>query len=216
VAGVCPECGRGFDAGDARTFEQWPRARRRRRWIVRGAVAAVVIGLGVVLIPRGYSTGSVSMKCSCGEAVSATRSQLVGPSWLPIGYPYWTEISGTATAGHQHLWIWNASVSRKNLKWPGRLVGGGAASASSGTSVTVVGTVNGVDVTPETAREVVASLARMMAMEKRFGVRTGRRIVGGAAPAAVGSGAATSSAPVMVPAPPPRNRPRGGGGGGGG
>ena len=90
---VCPECGRGFDPADPKTYVANPERRRRRRWLGRLGVAVAVIILALGFFPRRVLTGSISFTCSnCGEKITTRRWEPVPPSWLSLRYPglHWT------------------------------------------------------------------------------------------------------------------------------
>lgn len=87
---ACPECGRGFDAGDAGTYSARPTA-RRRRWMRRGWMALGVIVLIEVFAPSRVARFTWTWPNADGATVtSETRWHLVGPRWLGIAYPRFT------------------------------------------------------------------------------------------------------------------------------
>ncbi|MCH7702587.1 MAG: hypothetical protein IID37_12960 [Planctomycetes bacterium] len=98
---VCPECGRGFDPGDSKTYIADPDRRRRRRWLGRLSVVAAIILLALGFFPRRVLTGSISFTCpSCGEKITTRRWEPVPPSWISLRYPgfHWTTRSAIPSA----------------------------------------------------------------------------------------------------------------------
>lgn len=98
---VCPECGRGFDPADPKTYIADPERRRRRRWVGRLSVVAAVIILALVFFPRRVLTASISFTCvSCGEKTTTRRWEPVPPSWISLRYPgfHWTTRSAIPSA----------------------------------------------------------------------------------------------------------------------
>ena len=96
---ICPECGRAFDPGDVRSYDSHPRRRRRRRWIKRGVVAAVIVAFGYGLFPRAMLKSSVAFNCTvCSQGITVTRWQPVSPDWVPAGYPGYTASTQTSSS----------------------------------------------------------------------------------------------------------------------
>jgi hypothetical protein len=171
--GVCPECGRGFDPDDPLTFVARPRWRRRMRVLRRVGIAAGVVVVALVFMPRGYTSATVKFTCLCGRTMTCSRMQLIPPSWLKMSYPHWTEIPAVkpVAEGHSHLWTWNLVATRRNLTWRGTMVAGGGLTAMGQTQAAWVGTVNDLPVTPEDVGAVLADVAGTMARTRGYGVR---------------------------------------------
>lgn len=88
---VCPECGRGFDLNDPKTFDVHPPGWRRKRWIKRGSFVVSIAGLLYVFSPRDVGTGTLTLTCTeCGSEVVFERYELRPPRWVPIRYFGWT------------------------------------------------------------------------------------------------------------------------------
>lgn len=95
-AARCPECGRGFDPADARTFLRGLRWRKSRGWVFAALALAAIYGVA----PRGYVKG-VSI-LSRGPTLPGTRITAWGlapPRWLSsVPYPRWTTVGDAKPA----------------------------------------------------------------------------------------------------------------------
>jgi hypothetical protein len=82
----CPECGRGFDLLDHRSFDTPPRrARRRRRRILLCGAAVVLLAL---FFPHGFYRAGLTFRCvSCGHTRTIKWLEPAAPRWLPFRYP---------------------------------------------------------------------------------------------------------------------------------
>ncbi|HVU63795.1 MAG TPA: hypothetical protein VHC70_07455 [Phycisphaerales bacterium] len=179
VGNRCPECGREFDPSDARTFEKRPRQARRRRLMVRIAIPVGALLALVVLFPRGYVVGTIGFSCACGETLTATRKQLIGPSWLPIAYPHWTTVPQASTL-HLHTWMFTVSATKTMFRWNLGTRPAGMVTAMGTSGARGPGTVNGQIATPENAGAVLANVVGQMARTGAFGVRVGSAGMGSA------------------------------------
>lgn len=87
---TCPECGRGFEPSDSKTFAHSPsdlRGRRIKRHIPRFLVWGLII---FAMAPRGRQFATLEFDCLyCREFVKASRWQLFPPRWMPR-YPGYT------------------------------------------------------------------------------------------------------------------------------
>lgn len=85
---VCPECARGFDPEDATTYNIDPQ-RRRRRMIKRLVISGVaLIGLAVLLWPRGINRAQITfVDIATSNTIVVKRWEPVSPSWIPFRYP---------------------------------------------------------------------------------------------------------------------------------
>lgn len=85
----CPECGRGFDPANARTFDASPHRRRREvmwRWVGGLVLLAAVLW---AMWPR--SIVHVTLACVSPSQSRGVRATVVhGPAWLGATYFTWT------------------------------------------------------------------------------------------------------------------------------
>src|SRR5206468_4328876 len=103
-----------------------PRRARRRRLILRIAIPVVVLSLFAILFPRGYVVGVLTFSCGCGATATASRTQLVGPSWLPVAYPHWTSMPKDVSKDHAHAWLFTVTATKTWITWDlGTRTGGG-------------------------------------------------------------------------------------------
>lgn len=173
-AGKCPECERGFDPGDAATFDARPRRTWWRRWTKRGVIVAAAVAVIVALAPRGYVGGTLVIDDGAGTVLEFERIQLVPPRWLTAAtgwtYPGWT--SRSTSTGQARTW-------KFTLKTRGSLYGLRGAEGMGSSMATGVGqdpvkhTLNGVVVSPENADAVFRSILPDMAAGRSYGVTLG-------------------------------------------
>jgi len=159
-APVCPECGRGFDPADPSTFDPAPRTRRRRRFLVRGAVAVAVLAGAAAFGPRDILKANASFTCTqCGKAEMVTRWQLNPPRWISFAYPGIESRKETTTTPSMpsneacnHTYDFTI---RTDLP-----IGGGASARMMGSLNSAPGTVNGAPLTFEDPSPVLRALLK--------------------------------------------------------
>jgi len=93
----CPECGRGFDAGDAKTFVRRPRS-NGWKWVRRAAGVAVVLmvlyGMGVWWLRRGWNQEYphiLTLKKDLGATVKVAPIWPWVPKVLPGRWRQWAD-----------------------------------------------------------------------------------------------------------------------------
>lgn len=88
----CPECGRGFDAGEPGTYLRGLRWRKARKWVFLAAALVVVYAV----VPRGYVKGVSVLSPGAGApGMRITQWGLAPPRWLSrVPYPRWTVVEG--------------------------------------------------------------------------------------------------------------------------
>jgi len=172
TAAVCPECGRGFDSGDAETFAPSVRQWRLRRWKRRGVVGILVAGGAAVLLPRGYAESSITMTCPmCGLAQTTTCVRPLGPRWVPWVWPSWTSTRGAAAEGADCPHGVSFQMIAQSRVWTFRGPRGDGMLTASGTaSPTTEVTVNAVAVHEHSAKRVLRDITRAMAWGGEYGV----------------------------------------------
>lgn len=87
---ICPECGQAFDPADAKSYELNTLAARRRKWILRFAIAVTVAAVVIAVAPQGVLHSRMLVGCTrCGTAFMAHRWELRTPPWLAslVRYP---------------------------------------------------------------------------------------------------------------------------------
>ena len=100
---VCPECARGFDPEDPKTYNTDPPGRLRRRLIMWAIILALIGGAGYALWPQQILTAQMTftMKDS-GHKITFRRWELLAPNWMPLTYPtfHWrSDTKGNASPG---------------------------------------------------------------------------------------------------------------------
>lgn len=148
---VCPECGRGFDREDPRSFDRSSRVFSRRRWVARAAMVMILVLILGAVCPWGVMHGTITMTCQvCGTVVEAQRWELRPPPWVPFRYPgsastATPKVPASPCAAH----TFGHSVS---LESP--ICKASASGVAQGTPATL----NGRTLTPQTAESVLADL----------------------------------------------------------
>lgn len=156
---VCPECAREFDPADPTTYDADPPGRRRRRWLIRGAVAVAMLAIAVAVFPRGILKANVTFTCSqCTRSTTVTRWQLNPPSWIRFAYPGIDSRSNPTTV--------TANPSAKNcshqydFKIRSDLPIGGWVAGSGSNQPGKPMTVNNVPVSIDTAPQALRALLK--------------------------------------------------------